>query len=173
MADLGSLFVNLGLESAQFIAGMKKAAAQSEATNKAISRAMDGAKTAVTGLLAVMSVDAFVSAARAAFDYADSIVDLADRTGATTKSIQELRYAAQMTGADFASADGALEKFAKNLGTAQSGGKAMGEVFKALALRPAISTKHCARPSTASASCRPFRSEMQRRSRCLANRRAP
>lgn len=132
MADLGSLFVNLGLESAQFINGMKKAAAQSEATNKAISRAMDGAKTAVTGLLAVMSVDAFVSAARAAFDYADSIVDLADRTGATTKSIQELRYAAQMTGSDFASADGALEKFAKNLGTAQSGGKAMGEVFKGL-----------------------------------------
>ncbi|RSU77417.1 hypothetical protein BRX37_06050 [Sphingomonas sp. S-NIH.Pt3_0716] len=120
------------MESAQFIAGMKKAAAQSEATNKAISRAMDGAKTAVTGLLAVMSVDAFVSAARAAFDYADSIVDLADRTGATTKSIQELRYAAQMTGSDFASADGALEKFAKNLGTAQSGGKAMGEVFKSL-----------------------------------------
>ena len=132
MADIGSLSVKMALESAQFITGMKKAAAQSEATNKAISRAMDGAKTAVTGLLAVMSVDAFVSAARAAFDYADSIVDLADRTGATTKSIQELRYAAQMTGSDFASADGALEKFAKNLGTAQSGGKAMGEVFKGL-----------------------------------------
>lgn len=132
MADIGSLYVKMALESAQFISGMKKAAEQSAATNKAISAAMDGAKKAVGGLLAVMSVDAFVSAARAAFDYADSIVDLADRTGATTKSIQELRYAAQMTGSDFASADGALEKFAKNLGTAQSGGKAMGEVFKGL-----------------------------------------
>lgn len=132
MADIGSLYVKMALESAQFISGMKKAAEQSAATNKAISAAMDGAKKAVGGLLAVMSVDAFVSAARAAFDYADSIVDLADRTGATTKSIQELRYAAQMTGSDFASADGALEKFAKNLGTAQSDGKAMGEVFKSL-----------------------------------------
>ncbi len=132
MADIGSLYVKMALESAQFISGMKKAAEQSAATNKAISAAMDGAKKAVGGLLAVMSVDAFMAAAQAAFDYADSIVDLADRTGATTKSIQELRYAAQMTGSDFASADGALEKFAKNLGTAQSGGKAMGEVFKGL-----------------------------------------
>lgn len=132
MADLGTLTVNMALEAAQFISGMRQAAAQSQATNKAIASAMDGAKKAVGGLIAVMSVDAFVSASKAAFDYADDIVDLADRTGATTKSIQELRYAAQMTGSDFASADGALEKFAKNLGTAQSGGKAMGETFRDL-----------------------------------------
>lgn len=132
MADLGTLTVNMALEAAQFINGMRQAAAQSQATNKAIASAMDGAKKAVGGLIAVMSIDAFVSASKAAFDYADDIVDLADRTGATTKSIQELRYAAQMTGSDFASADGALEKFAKNLGTAQSGGKAMGETFKNL-----------------------------------------
>ena len=90
------------------------------------------AKAAVSGLITALAIDAFVSASKAAFDYADDIVDLADRTGATTKSIQELRYAAQMTGSDFASADGALEKFAKNLGTAQSGGKAMGETFRDL-----------------------------------------
>ncbi|WP_434404779.1 hypothetical protein [Sphingobium sp. DN12] len=132
MADLGTLTVNMALEAAQFINGMRQAAAQSQATNRAIASAMDGAKKAVGGLIAVMSIDAFVSASKAAFDYADDIVDLADRTGATTKSIQELRYAAQMTGSDFASADGALEKFAKNLGTAQSGGKAMGETFKDL-----------------------------------------
>lgn len=132
MADLGSLYVKMSLESAQFLSGMKAAAAQSQATNQAITKAMDGAKTAVKGFLAVLSVDALVSATKAAFDYADSIVDIAAQTGATTKSVQELRYAAQMTGSDFESADGALAKFSKNLGDAERGSAGMQKVFQGL-----------------------------------------
>lgn len=130
--DIGTLFVKLALESTEFIGGMKAAAAQSAATNKAIEKAFGQAKTALKGYIGLLTVDAFASATKAAFDYADAIVDLADRTGATTKSVQEMRYAAQLTGSDFATADTALEKFAKSLGSAQNGNEGLRKTFAAL-----------------------------------------
>ncbi|PTW49363.1 hypothetical protein C8J25_101871 [Sphingomonas faeni] len=132
MANLGSLFVNLALESAQFIAGMRNAAAQSNATGKAIAGAMNIAKGAIGGLVGVLSVDFLASQTMAAFDYADAIVDISTATGATTRTIQEFRYAAQLSGSSVENADAAIGKFSKNLGAAQSGNKAMAASFKAL-----------------------------------------
>ncbi|MET0376882.1 MAG: hypothetical protein ABW128_21830 [Rhizorhabdus sp.] len=136
MANLGNLIVNLTLESQNFMRNMQAAAKQTAASTTAIQNQIGKvggfAKGAIGGLAAAFSIDMFASAVKGAFDYADAIVDLADRTGATTKSIQEMRYAAQMTGSDYATADAAIEKFAKNLGNAQSGNKALQDSFKAL-----------------------------------------
>ncbi|MGC5796950.1 hypothetical protein [Sphingomonas sp. NFX23] len=132
MASLGSLIVDLALESAQFIAGMRNAAAQSNATGKAIAGAMNMAKGAIGGLVGVLSVDFLAGQTMAAYDFADAIVDLSDRTGASTKTIQEFRYAAQMSGSSVESADAAIQKFSKNLGSAQGGNKAMAATFKEL-----------------------------------------
>lgn len=129
MAKVGSLVVDLALESAKFISGLKQAQAATVQTATSISSAMNFAKTAAVGFAGALSVDMFLGQVQAAFDYGDAIVDLADRTGATTKTIQELRYAAQMSGSGIESADAALDKFAKNLGAAQNGNKAMAKTF--------------------------------------------
>jgi hypothetical protein len=133
MANVGSLVVDLALESAQFIAGMKKAAAATTQTANQISSAMNLAKNAAIGFaggfIGAFSVDVLSQRIQEAFDYGDAIVDLADRTGATTKTIQEFRYAAQMSGSSMESADAAVEKFAKNLGGAQNGNKALTKTF--------------------------------------------
>lgn len=136
MAKVGSLSVDLALESAQFIAGLKQAAAATTQTATQISSAMNVAKNAAIGFaggfIGAFSIDVISQRIQEAFDFGDAIVDLADRTGATTKTIQELRYAAQMTGSSFESSDAAIEKFAKNLGAAQNGNKAMQATFKEL-----------------------------------------
>lgn len=115
---------------------MRAAAAQTQATGRQISTALTSASTlakgAMGGLAGALTVEMFVGAMRGAHDYADSIVDLSTRTGATTTVIQQLRYAAQMTGSSFEGADAALDKFAKNLGSAQKPGSGMAKTFAAL-----------------------------------------
>lgn len=132
MASIGSLIVDLALESRNFIAGMRQAQAQTASTSSAISSAMNMAKGAVAGFAGIMTVDFLKDQTLKAFDYADAIVDLADRTGISTKMLQEFRYAAQMSGSSVESADAAVDKFAKNLGAAQNGNKAMAASFHEL-----------------------------------------
>lgn len=119
--SIGALSVNLALESAQFIAGMKNAAAQTSAAAKSITSAMSLVKGAAAGFASALTIDAISGAIHNAFDYADAIQDLSDRTGASTKMIQEFRYAAQLSGSSVESADAGLEKFAKTMGQAQNG----------------------------------------------------
>jgi hypothetical protein len=93
---------------------------------------MNLAKSAGKGLIGALSVDAFLSVAQAAYDYSDAIVDLADRTGASTKSIQEFRYAAQLSGSSVESADAAVAKFSKSIGSALNGNDAMAKGLREL-----------------------------------------
>lgn len=93
---------------------------------------MSGLKTVGASLAAAFTVDAIIDVTRRAFDFADAIVDLADRTGASTRAIQEFRYAAQMSGSSVESADAAVEKFSKSMGQAESGNKLMAAGLKNL-----------------------------------------
>ncbi len=129
---VGSLEVDIALESANFIAGLKRAAAETEKTGKAINSAMNFAKGAAIGFVGALSIDAISNAAQAAFDYADAIVDLSDRTGASTTTLQQFRYAAQLSGSSVESADAAVGKFAKSLGSALNGNDAMAKGLRNL-----------------------------------------
>ena len=132
MANIGSLIVDLALESANFINGLRNAQNQSNTTAQGISKAFGVMKGAAAGFIGVLSVDLFAQKAKEAFDYADAIVDLADRTGMATGALQEFRYAAQMSGSSVESADAAVDKFAKNLGAAQNGNEKMAKTLKDL-----------------------------------------
>ncbi len=132
MANVGSLIIDLALESAQFINGLKQAQAATQQAAGKITSAMNFMKGAAIGFVGTLSVDLLSGQIQSAFDYADAIVDLGARTGASTKSIQEFRYAAQMTGSDFATADAAIEKYAKNFGSVMNGNDAMAKKFAEL-----------------------------------------
>ncbi len=132
MANLGNLSVELLLQSASFMADMRRAATQTQQTANTIQSSMNAAKNALKGFAAVIAADALIEAGKKAFDYADTIVDLADKTGASTKVIQELRYAAQMSGSSFDDADAAVGKFAKNIGDAKNGSASMNATLHGL-----------------------------------------
>lgn len=124
MAQFGSLYASLSLESASFMSGMKKAADESTKTSRIIQGTMGMASTAVKGLAAAVGIDMLAGLTQNALDFSDAIADMSDRTGVSTKMIQEFRYAAQMAGSDFETADAGLEKFAKTVGDAANGNDA-------------------------------------------------
>ena len=136
---IGALRVNLGLDSAQFNRGAsdaeKRAYAMGEKIGKSIRApiaAIGSLKGAIGTLAGALAAREFAQAAQRAFDYADSIQDLADRSGASTKAIQEFRYAAQLSGSSVETADAATEKFARTLGLAQQGSDAQVKLFREL-----------------------------------------
>lgn len=138
---IGALRVQLGLDSADFEKGLTTAEVRAYKAGEKIGRSLRSVgdtvgtvKNAVAGLGAALAATAFASAAQRAFDYADAIQDLADRTGASTKTIQEFRYAAQLSGSSVESADAALEKFARSQGLAQAGSASMVKLFASLGI---------------------------------------
>lgn len=122
----------MSLESAQFIAGLKQSQQATAAAANSINKSIGSIKAAAGGLAAALYVDQIMEATQRAFDYADAIQDLADKTGASTTFIQQFGYAAQLSGSSVESARGAIEKFSKNLGEAISGNKAMANEMAAL-----------------------------------------
>lgn len=136
---IGALRVSLGLDSAQFERSANDAERRAyqlgERIGKALRSPVDAAislKGALAGIATGATVAAFTAAAQRAFDFTDAIVDLADRTGASTKAIQEFRYAAQLSGSSVEAADTALEKFARTQGLAQAGSDGMVKLFRQL-----------------------------------------
>ncbi|MES3154341.1 phage tail tape measure C-terminal domain-containing protein [Sphingomonas faeni] len=138
-AIIGALRVVLGIDTAQFEAGSKRAETRAYALGERIGKSMRGAvlsttslKSALVGLGGALALKELAGATQRAFDYADAIQDLADRTGASTKTIQEFRFAAQLSGSSVEVADAAMEKFARTLGQAQAGGDAQVKLFRQL-----------------------------------------
>lgn len=129
---VGALSVDLDLNSASFINNMKKATDAVTTSSKSIERALGFAQGAVGGFVASLTIDAALAATKGALDYTDAIADLSDQIGVGTKTLQEFRYAAQLSGSSTEDADLALAKFAKTLGEAQRGSKKQQELFNDL-----------------------------------------
>ncbi len=161
---IGSLFVQLGFDTAQF--HTNAAAVKGELWSIGKIKVGDGLKAGLgeltdgfkstaanAGLLgtslsamglvgvaaagALVGVGAAAAKARQAFDFADEIADTAAQVGASTDYLQEYRFAVQQLGGEYADADAALAGFSKTFGAAQSGlSKKAVKPFQALGLDP-------------------------------------
>lgn len=67
------------------------------------------------------SAVAMVQFAKNAFKTADAIAKTADKIGLTTKSLQELRFGAKLSGVETKTLDMAMQRFSRRLGEAQQG----------------------------------------------------
>jgi hypothetical protein len=77
---------------------------------------------AAAGLLSVIAGSALVSMGRGLLDSADAANDMANEIGTTAGTLQELRYAAKLTGSETETLDAALLKMSQNLGDAAIAG---------------------------------------------------
>jgi len=130
MTQFGSLYASLSLNSASFISGMRQAANETSKTSNIIKGSMDKATFAIKGLAAAVGVDMLAGLTQSALDYTDAIADMADRTGASMKFIQEFGYAAQLAGSDVETARAGIEKFSKTVGDAANGNEAAQKKLK-------------------------------------------
>jgi hypothetical protein len=112
-AIIGALRVNLGLDSAEFTAGLKVAKGELGAFGKF-------AKTSLVALagVAVGLASAFGVAAKGAIDHADALSKMSQKAGVSTESLSRLAYAASFSEVSLEDTTAALGKLSKTMADA-------------------------------------------------------
>jgi hypothetical protein len=129
---LGSLLIELGLDSAKFRSGTRQAQREMSQFQRGISSAANVAKGALVGMVSAISVDMFATAIKSGLDYASSLAEVAAQVGVTTKTLQEYRYAATQVGLTQDEMDASLTKLTRSIGQAANGGKLQAGAFERL-----------------------------------------
>lgn len=131
-ALIGALRVTLGLDSAEFEAGTKRARSNAKAEVSAIQREFDRLKGIGSTLAGIWAGSEIVAAGKRALDYASSLGEVAQQLGVTTKDLQTYRYAATQVGVEQDEMDKSLAKLTRTIGEAKAGSKAQATTFREL-----------------------------------------
>src|SRR5687768_2876238 len=130
MATIASLNVNLGMSTAGFSAGSKRARKEVLALSQVVTGVSSAMAIANTATNAIQSgLNNFAQASEAI----DSLSKMAERTGFATENLGALHYAASLAGVDIGGFDAAIQKMNINLAKAADGGAA-GKAFEDLKL---------------------------------------
>lgn len=136
-AQVGSLRVTLGANTAQFEQGMRRAAAQSRTFSSSIQRNLSGlgnirglaltAGTALAGLFTVAGL-------RRGLDYAASLGEVASQLGVTARELQIYRAIAGQVGVEQQALETGLAKLTLSIGQAANGVSAQASAFRGLGI---------------------------------------
>lgn len=129
---IAKLSVHLGLETAAFEKGSKRAETRMTGFQKNMQRTSNAVKTAFVGMLGVFAVDQILSVGKAGLEFASSLGEVAQQLGVTTKALQEYRYAASQAGIEQGEMDQALSQLTRRLGDAAQGSKPLQAAFDKL-----------------------------------------
>lgn len=128
-AVIGSLRVNLGLDSAQFQSGMKRAQADSEALGRVLKVGFAAAAAAAAAGLA--AVGAAISANLGSFD---DLSKTSQKIGVPVEELSKLKYAADLSGVSMEGMQTSVSKLSRAMVDASGGTGKMAETFKALGI---------------------------------------
>lgn len=131
---IGALRVSLGLDSAQFEAGTKRARSIAQRDATAIQKSLSGIKGSLNGLIAGATITAFATATKRALDYAGGLGEVSQQLGVTTKDLQVYRYVASQVGVEQDTMDASLAKLTRTMGQAADGSKAQVNAFRDLGI---------------------------------------
>jgi len=112
MAALGKLVVRLSAEVTEFTSAMNKAAYVAQSRMDAIARVTKVAAAAMATAM-VVAVGAITIQLRKMIDQADEIGKTAQKVGVTTTALQELQYAAELSGVSSEELTASLAKLAR------------------------------------------------------------
>lgn len=123
-AAIGNMFVNLGINSAEFTAGLKAAQTSLASFSKTMAVGLAAAAASVGA-----GFTAALANTRAALEKFGAIADQAKAAGLDPEFFQGFAYQARLAGVDTNALAGALNTFAKNAGlAAESKGKLVGQL---------------------------------------------
>jgi ABC-type glycerol-3-phosphate transport system permease component len=132
MGDLGDLKVNISADGKAAIKELDKVEASAESAKISFEGLQQaGLKMAVVGAAITASIGACV----ASFTSATSeLKNMSNATGISTDSLQELKYAAESSGAGLADVSTAIKTLSRNLVAADEGGKAAQDMLTKLGI---------------------------------------
>lgn len=131
---IARLSVHLGLETAAFEKGSKRAENRMSGFQKNMQRTSNAVKAAFVGMLGVFAVDQIVSVAKAGLEYASSLGEVASQLGVTTKALQQYRFAATQAGIEQGEMDKGLSKLSIQIGQAANGSAKAVKLFEKLGI---------------------------------------
>ena len=129
---IGALRVTLGLDTAQFEAGTKRARGIAQRDASAIQKTLSGIKGSLNGLVATATISALTAATKRALDFAGGLGEVAQQLGVTTRDLQVYRYIASQVGVEQDTMDASLAKLTRSMGQAANGSKQQAEAFRDL-----------------------------------------
>jgi hypothetical protein len=132
MAQVGSLYTSLTLESSSFVVGLRKAVDQTAKSSKAIEGHLGRIRTGFEAVSGLIAGGALVAAGKRALDYASSLGEVAQQLGVTTRELQVYRFAASQVGLTQEEMDAGLQKLTRTMGEALAGNKAAVMTFREL-----------------------------------------
>jgi hypothetical protein len=129
MSDIiASIRVALGMDSAQFSSGAKKAQRDLAGLNKSIS----SLKAGLAGFASAFTVGFLAKHIADALEYAGSLAEVAQQLGVTTKQLQVYRFAAGQVGVSQEQLEVGLKKLNITLGQAKLGAEGPKKAFAEL-----------------------------------------
>ena len=127
-AKIGALLVSLGIDSAQFSAGLKKAQTGLGQFGSVAARSF-----AAVAAGATVAAGAMAFAVKGAIDHADALAKSAQKAGTTVEALSRLEYAAKLSDVSLESLTGGLQKLSRSMVDVASG-KGPAAAFKALGI---------------------------------------
>lgn len=134
-ASIGALRVTLGLNTAEFEKGAKKAVRQTGQLNKSFAglrTSMAGIGRTVAGLGALVAGAFSVQAVKGALDYAASLGEVSQAIGVTVEELQVYRQLATQVNLSQEEVEKSLAKLTLTIGKATAGASAQQKAFAAL-----------------------------------------
>jgi hypothetical protein len=132
---IGALRVSLGLDTAQFESGAKKASSIAKREAGTMETSFKSARTAVEGLFAAFAIGALTEQIKKSLDYAGSIAEVAKTLGVTTTQLQQFRFAASQTGVSQEALELGLKKLTVSIGNAEAGSQKIVKAFGAIGIK--------------------------------------
>lgn len=134
--SLGSLRVSLGLDTAEFTAGLTKSEYQARKFGETLGGGIRSAGMLAAGALAAVGVSAVgaVAGFNALINGAADFQDIAEKTGASAEALASFGTAAGTAGTTVATIGDAMNKLTKNLTGVDDESKAAGAALGALGL---------------------------------------
>lgn len=133
MSDpIAKLLVTLGMDSAEFSRGAKRAIGDVHTMQTKISAASTVIKGAIGAMITSAAVDRVIDLTAKGLEYASSLGETAAQLGVTTKALQEYRYIASQVGIEQDQMEKGLAKLSIRIGQAADGNKQAVALFKSL-----------------------------------------
>ena len=129
-ATIGALKVNLGIDTAQFSAGLKSSQASLAKFGKTVAVGFAAVATAAVAAGAAMGM-----AVKGAIDSADALSKAAQKAGVTTEALSRLKYAADFSDVSLEQLTGGLGRLSKSMLDVAGGSQGpAATAFKALGI---------------------------------------
>lgn len=128
---LSSLQVVLGADTAAFQQDLGRA---SQSANDNFGKIGNAAKAMAVTLAAAFTVDYFTDNIKKAIDYADSMSDLAGKTGIAVEQLTAMEYALNFSDATLENYTDGLQKLTVNMVSSIEGNKDLSNTFKKLSV---------------------------------------